>query len=439
MIALGGTIGVGLFMGSANTIKLAGPSVMLAYAVAGIAMYIVMRVMGEMLYLEPLTGSFANYAKKYISPWAGYMTAWCYWFMWLAIDMSEVTAIGIYMNYWFPALPSWIPALIGVAILAAVNMASVKFYGEFEFWFSLIKIVTIIVMLIVGFGLIFFGFGNHGIPIGLKNLTAHGGFFAGGWKGWLFALCMVTASYQGVELIGITAGEAQDPKNTLRKATENIIWRILIFYIGAIFVIVTIYPWNQISALGSPFVLTFAKIGISAAAGIINFVVLTAAMSGCNSGIYSCGRMLYTLSENGQAPKFFGRLNKEGVPANGIKITLACLLIVVGLNYIYPNSKLFVYIYSASVLPGMIPWVVLCISQIKFRKEHAEEMADHPFKSKLFPYANYIVVGYLCMVLIGMCINRQTQMPLLIGAVFCVIITVGYFAFGINKRTDSKV
>ncbi|MBV4439874.1 MAG: amino acid permease [Clostridium tyrobutyricum] len=439
LIALGGTIGVGLFMGSANTIKLAGPSVMLAYAVAGIAMYIVMRVMGEMLYLEPLTGSFANYAKKYISPWAGYMTAWCYWFMWLAIDMSEVTAIGIYMNYWFPALPSWIPALIGVAILAAVNMASVKFYGEFEFWFSLIKIVTIIVMLIVGFGLIFFGFGNHGIPIGLKNLTAHGGFFAGGWKGWLFALCMVTASYQGVELIGITAGEAQDPKNTLRKATENIIWRILIFYIGAIFVIVTIYPWNQISALGSPFVLTFAKIGISAAAGIINFVVLTAAMSGCNSGIYSCGRMLYTLSENGQAPKFFGKLNKEGVPANGIKITLACLLIAVGLNYIYPNSKLFVYIYSASVLPGMIPWVVLCISQIKFRKEHAEEMADHPFKSKLFPYANYIVVGYLCMVLIGMCINRQTQMPLLIGAVFCVIITVGYFAFGINKRTDSKV
>lgn len=439
LIALGGTIGVGLFMGSASTIKWAGPSVLLAYGVAGIAMYIIMRIMGEMLYLEPVTGSFANYAQKYISPWVGYMTAWCYWFMWIAVGMSEITAIGIYMNYWFPNLPSWIPALIGVAILAAANMVSVKFYGEFEFWFSLIKVVTIIAMLIIGFGLIFFGFGNHGAAIGLRNLTAYGGFFAGGWKGWLFALCMVTASYQGVELIGITAGEAQDPKNTLRKATKNIIWRILIFYVGAIFVIVTIYPWNQISTLGSPFVLTFSKIGIAAAAGIVNFVVLTAAMSGCNSGIYSCGRMLYTLSKNGQAPKFLGKLNKDDVPANAIKTTLTCLLIGVILNYIYPNSKLFVYIYSASVLPGMVPWIVLCISQIKFRKEHAAEMATHPFKSKLFPYANYIVVAYLCLVLIGMCVNSATQMSLLIGAVFCVIVTIAYFIFGIYKGNTPKV
>ncbi len=439
LIALGGTIGVGLFMGSASTIKLAGPSVLLAYAVAGIAMYIIMRIMGEMLYIEPVAGSFANYAQKYISPWAGYMTAWCYWFMWIGVGMSEITAIGIYMNYWFPSLPSWIPALIGVAILAAANMASVKFYGEFEFWFSIIKVVTIIAMLIIGFGLIFFGIGNHGKAIGLRNLTANGGFFAGGWKGWLFALCMVTASYQGVELIGITAGEAEDPKNTLRKATKNIIWRILIFYIGAIFVIVTIYPWNKIGTLGSPFVLTFSKIGIAAAAGIVNFVVLTAAMSGCNSGIYSCGRMLYTLSKNGQSPKFLGKLNKDGVPSNAIKATLACLLIGVILNYIFPNSKLFVYIYSASVLPGMVPWIVLCISQVKFRKEHADEMSEHPFKSKLFPYANYIVVAYLCLVLIGMCVNSATQMPLLIGAIFCVIVTIGYFAFGIYKGNAPKV
>lgn len=439
LIALGGTIGVGLFMGSASTIKWAGPSVLLAYGVAGISMYIIMRIMGEMLYIEPLTGSFANYANKYINPWAGYMTAWCYWFMWLVVGMSEITAIGIYINYWFPNLPSWIPALIGVAILAAANMVSVKLYGEFEFWFSLIKVVTIIAMLIIGFGLIFFGFGNHGVAIGLGNLTAHGGFFAGGWKGWLFALCMVTASYQGVELVGITAGEAQNPKKTLRKATKNIIWRILIFYVGAIFVIVTIYPWDQISSLGSPFVLIFSKIGISAAAGIVNFVVLTAAISGCNSGIYSCGRMLYTLSKNGQAPKFLGKLNKDGAPANAIKVTLICLLIGVILNYIYPNSKLFVYIYSASVLPGMIPWIVLCISQIKFRKEHVAQMETHPFKSKLFPYANYIVVAYLCLVLIGMCVNSETQISLLIGAVFCIIVTIGYFVFGICKGDTSKV
>ncbi|MBP2664580.1 MAG: amino acid permease-associated region [Firmicutes bacterium] len=439
MIALGGTIGVGLFMGSASTIKWAGPSVLFAYAIAGIAMFFVMRIMGEMLYMEPVTGSFATYAKKYIGPWAGYMTAWCYWFMWVTVGMSEITAIGIYMNYWFPALPAWIPALLGVAIIAAANLVSVKYYGEFEFWFALIKVVTILFMLVIGFGLIFFGLGNGGLAIGLANLYENGGFFAGGWEGFLFALCLVTASYQGVELIGITAGEAQDPKNTLRKATKNIIWRILIFYIGAIFVIVTLYPWNQIGTLGSPFVLTFSKIGIAAAAGIINFVVLTAAMSGCNSGIYSCGRMLYTLSKNGQAPKLLGKVSKDGVPANALKATLACLLIGVFLNYMYPDSALFVYIYSASVLPGMIPWIVLCISQIKFRKEHAAEMATHPFKSPFFPYGNYAVLTFLCMVLIGMCFNSATQVSLMVGAAFCVIVTIGYFAFGINKRQADEV
>lgn len=311
LIALGGTIGVGLFMGSASTIKWAGPSVILAYALAGIVMFMVMRIMGEMLYLEPVTGSFATYAKKYMGPWAGYLTTWCYWFMWITVGMSEITAIGIYMNFWFPDLPAWIPALIGVAIVSAANLVSVKYYGEFEFWFALIKVVTIVAMLLIGFAMIFFGVGNDGIPIGLGNLYDNGGFFAGGWEGFLFALCLVTAAYQGVELVGITAGEAENPRHTLQRATKNIIWRILIFYIGAIFVILTIYPWNQVGTIGSPFVLTFSKIGISAAAGIINFVVLTAAMSGCNSGIYSCGRMLYTLAENGQAPKFLGKLSKD--------------------------------------------------------------------------------------------------------------------------------
>lgn len=434
LIALGGTIGVGLFMGSASTIKWAGPSVLLAYALAGIVMFLVMRIMGEMLYLEPVTGSFATYANKYIGPWAGYLTTWCYWFMWITVGMSEITAIGIYLNFWFPDLPSWIPALIGVAIVSGANLVSVKYYGEFEFWFALIKVVTIAAMLVIGFGLIFFGLGNNGIAIGLSNLTANGGFFAGGWQGFLFALCLVTASYQGVELVGITAGEAHDPQNTLQKATKNIIWRILIFYIGAIFVIVTLYPWDQIGSIGSPFVLTFSKIGIAAAAGIINFVVLTAAMSGCNSGIYSCGRMLYTLAQNGQAPKFLGKVSKEGVPTNALKVTLACLLIGVFLNYMYPDSKLFVYIYSASILPAMIPWFVLCISQPRFRKKWGAKMDDHPFKSPLFPYANYAVVIFLLLVLVGMSFNSDTQVSLLVGLGFCVVVSICYFAFGIHKR-----
>ncbi|WP_068614731.1 amino acid permease [Paenibacillus tuaregi] len=434
LIALGGTIGVGLFMGSASTIKWAGPSVLLAYLLAGIVMFFVMRIMGEMLILEPVTGSFATFAHKYVSPLAGYLTAWSYWFLWVTVGMAEVTAIGIYVGYWFPDIPQWLPALAGVAIIAAANLAAVKFYGEFEFWFSLIKIAAIIFMLIIGTAMIFFGLGNGWQPIGLSNLYSHGGFFAGGLKGFLFALCIVTGAYQGVEMVGITAGEAENPKVTLRNAIKNIIWRILIFYVGAIFVIVTLYPWNQVGTIGSPFVLTFAKVGIVAAAGIINFVVLTAAMSGCNSGIYSAGRMLYTLAKNGQAPKFFGKISKNGVPRNSLITTISLLLIGVLFNYIAPESKLFLYIYSASVLPGMVPWFALAFSQFRFRRKWKEEMANHPFKSKFFPVSNYITIIFLILVIIGMWFNPDTRTSLIVGAAFIAIVAVGYFVFGIGKR-----
>ena len=212
MIALGGTIGVGLFMGSASTIKWTGPSVMLAYGIAGIFIYLIMRAMGEMLYVEPSTGSFATFGYKYIHPLAGYLTAWSNWFQWVIVGMAEIIAVGTYMNYWFPDLPGWIPGLIAMLILTAANLVSVKSFGEFEFWFALIKIVTIVLMIIAGFGLIFFGFGNGGVAIGLSNLWSHGGFFTGGFKGFFFALALVVAAYQGVELVGITAGEAKDPK-----------------------------------------------------------------------------------------------------------------------------------------------------------------------------------------------------------------------------------
>ncbi|AWB43465.1 amino acid permease [Paenibacillus sp. CAA11] len=438
LIALGGTIGVGLFMGSASTIKWAGPSVLLAYLLAGIIMFFVMRTMGEMLLLEPVTGSFATFAHKYISPLAGFLTAWSYWFLWVTVGMAEVTAIGIYVGYWFPDIPQWLPALAGVGIIAAANLAAVKFYGEFEFWFALVKIVAIVVMLVLGTGMIFFGLGNGWEPIGLSNLYSHGGFFAGGLKGFLFALCIVTAAYQGIEMVGITAGEADEPKQTLRKAIKNIIWRILIFYVGAIFVIVTIYPWNQVGEIGSPFVLTFSKVGILAAAGIINFVVLTAAMSGCNSGIYSAGRMLFTLAKNGQAPKFFGKVSKSGVPRNSILTTIALLLIGVLFNYIAPDSKLFLYIYSASILPGMVPWFALVISQFKFRRRWKDQMDAHPFKSRFFPVSNYITIVFLAFVILGMWFNPDTRLSLIVGASFMAIVIVGYFVFGLYKRPYNK-
>lgn len=439
MIALGGTIGVGLFMGSASTINIAGPSVLLCYALAGLVMFFIMRIMGEMLYLEPVTGSFATYGHKYISPYAGYLTAWCYWFLWVTVGLSEVTAVGIYVKFWFPLVPQWVSAMGGMIIVTLANMAAVKYYGEFEFWFAIIKVTTIVVMLFVGAMVILFGLGNGGVPLGFSNLWSHGGFFPHGIGGMLSAMCVVAAAFQGVELVGITAGEAQNPKETLRKATKNIVWRILIFYIGAIFIVITLYPWDQLGMMGSPFVTTFAKVGITSAAGIINFVVLTAALSGCNSGIYSSGHMLYTLAENGQAQKFFGKLSDKGVPQHGIMITLGFLLFGVILNYLIPDSKLFLYIYSASVFPGMVAWFVLAYSQKNFRKAWGEKtMAEHPFKSPLYPYANWFCLVFLGLVTVGMWVNPDTRMSLIAGWIFIIIVTAGYFLAGYHKNKYDK-
>lgn len=439
LIALGGTIGVGLFMGSASTLKWAGPSVLLAYIIAGIFVFFIMRSMGEMLYVEPVTGSFASFGYKYLSPFWGCLTAWGYWFMWVAVGISEITAIGVYAGYWFPDIPQWIFALIAVASVALANLAAVRLYGELEFWFAMIKVTTIVVMILIGLSLIFFGIGNNFEPIGLGNLIEHGGFFAGGWKGFLFALCIVVASYQGVELVGITAGEAKNPQVTLKKAINNILWRILIFYVGAIFIVVTLFPWTEVGQQGSPFVLTFAKVGIVSAAAVINFVVLTAALSGCNSGMYSGGRMLYALAHNKQLPQSLLKLTRSGVPARCVGFTILCLLAGSSLNYIIPNPEnVFVYVYSASVLPGMVPWIVILTSQLRFRQQNKDKLAEHPFKSILFPWVNYATLLFLACVIIGMAINPDTRLSLIVGAIFLLAVSALYFLIRAINRGGSQ-
>lgn len=359
--------------------------------------------------------------------------------MWVAVGISEITAIGFYAEYWFPEVPQWVFAIIAVVLVALANLAAVRLYGELEFWFAMIKVTTIVVMILIGLGLIFFGIGNNFEPIGLGNLTEHGGFFAGGWKGFLFALCIVVASYQGVELVGITAGEAKNPKVTLKKAINNILWRILIFYVGAIFIVVTLFPWTEVGQQGSPFVLTFAKVGIVSAAAVINFVVLTAALSGCNSGMYSGGRMLYALAQNKQLPSSFLKLTKNGVPGRCVGFTILCLVAGSSLNYIIPNpEKVFVYVYSASVLPGMVPWLVLLTSQIRFRQQNKEKLEGHTFKSILFPWVNYATLLFLACVLIGMAINPDTRLSLIVGAIFLLVVSVLYFLIRWVNRENQQ-
>ena len=431
MISLGGAIGVGLFMGATATIKWTGPSVLLAYLFVGIILYVVMRALGEMLYINPGTGSFADYASEYVHPIAGYLAEWANVFEYIVVGMSEVVAATEYLKFWWPNINVLWSGIIIIAFLLLANLASAKAYASLEFWFAMIKVITIILMIVLGLLVIFFGVGNGGKPTGFNNLWSHGGFFTGGIKGFIFSLSIIVGSYEGIELLGISAGEVANPQKAIVKSVKSVLWRILIFYVGAIFVIVTIYPWDELSNMGSPFVTTFAKVGITAAASVINFVVLTAALSGANSGIYSSSRMLFKLAHDGEAPKTFGHISKRIVPNRAIMgitggILIGFLLDVFAATINKSTQDLFVVVFSSSVLPGMIPWFVILLAELRFRKNNYDLLKDHPFKLPLYPISNYFAFIVLILIVVFMFINPETRISVTVGAVVLIAAVLTY-------------
>lgn len=431
MISLGGAIGVGLFMGASSTIKWTGPSVLLAYIFVGVILYIVMRALGEMLYVDPGTGSFADYASEHVHPIAGYLAEWANVFQYIVVGISEVVATTEYLRFWWKGTSDWIAGVIIILFLLLANLASAKAYATLEFWFAMIKVITIILMILLGFSVILFGFGNGGHPVGFSNLWSHGGFFTGGVKGFFFSMAIIVGSYEGIELIGISAGEVSDPHKAIVKSVKSVLWRILIFYVGAIFVIVTIYPWNKLDSIGSPFVTTFAKVGITAAASVINFVVLTAALSGANSGIYSSSRMLYKLAHEGEAPKTFGHVSKRIVPSHAIIGITSGIFIGFMLNVLaqFLNKSLanvFVIVYSSSVLPGMVAWFVILLAELRFRKKNPDLMKNHPFKLPFYPYSNYFALIMLVVIVVFMFINPETQISVAVGAAVLIVAALVY-------------
>lgn len=438
LMALGSAIGVGLFLGSANAIRLAGPAILLSYIMGGVAIFIIMRALGEMAVHNPVAGSFSRYAQDYLGPLPGYLTGWNYWFMWLVTCVAEITAVGIYMGIWFPDVPQWIWALAALAAMGAVNLAAVKAYGEFEFWFAMIKVVTIVLMIIGGGAMILFGLGNHGVATGISNLWAHGGFMPNGAQGMLMALQMVMFAYLGVEMIGLTAGEADNPNKSIPDAINSVFWRILIFYVGALFVILSIYPWNELGTHGSPFVMTFERLGIKSAAGIINFVVLTAALSSCNGGIYSTGRMLYNLAQQGQAPRMFAVTSKGGIPHRAIQVSIVALLLGVLLNYLVP-AKVFVWVTSVATFGAIWTWGVVLITQMKFRKSLSDaERQRLVFRMPFYPYASWLALAFLVLVIGLMAHFPDTRVALVVGPLWLVLLAVLYYVFGLGKRELAK-
>ncbi len=435
MIALGGAIGTGLFYGSSTSIKLTGPAITLAYLIGGFIIFLIMRALGEMSVDHPVSGSFSHYAYTNWGEFPGFLSGWNYWFNYIVVSMAELSVVGIYVNYWLPDIPTWLSALIFLVIITSINLINVKLYGEFEFWFALVKVVAIIAMIVLGLFMIFTGIGNGGQATGFSNLWAHGGFLPNGITGLLFSLVMVMFSFGGVELIGITAGEADNPTKTIPKAINQVVWRILIFYIGALAVMMTIFPWNKLGESGSPFVEIFSKIGIPAAAGILNLVVLTAALSAYNSGLYSNGRMLHGLALQGNAPKSFAKVSKSGTPVVGVLVSSALTLVAVAMNYLVPG-KVFVYLISIATFAGILNWTMIIITQLKFRKSKSpEEVAKLKFKLPFYPISSYITLAFMAMILVLMALMPDMRVALIIGPIWMLVLFV---AFMIRKRSVKK-
>ncbi|WP_351232926.1 amino acid permease [Streptomyces sp. NPDC002133] len=433
MIAIGGAIGVGLFLGAGANIAKAGPSLILMYALAGVVIFFIMRALGELLLYRPVSGSFAEYSREFLGPFFGYVTGWTYWLMWIVTGMAELTAAAIYINYWFPSVPQWVTALVFLVVLYIANLISVKLFGEIEFWFSMVKVTALVGMIVIGLGVLTFGFSAAGDTAQVSNLWAFDGFFPKGIGSSLMTLQGVMFAYLAVELVGVTAGESENPEKTLPKAINSLPWRIALFYVGALTVILCVVKWTEFAPGVSPFVAAFAKIGIPAGAAIVNFVVLTAALSSCNSGMYSTGRMLRDLASNGEAPKALGKLAASKTPAIGITVSVALMGIGVLLNYIVPE-KAFGYVTSVATAAGIWTWMMILISHIRYRRAvEAGRLPASSFPAPGGTVCSWIALAFLVFVTGLIAYDKDSRISLYVGAGWAIALAIGWFVIKGNK------
>lgn len=404
LIALGGAIGTGLFLGSAGVLRSAGPSMILGYAIGGLIAFLIMRQLGEMIVEEPVAGSFSHFAHAYWSPYAGFLSGWNYWVLYVLVGMAELTAVGKYVQFWWPEVPTWATAAVFFLLINAINLVNVRAFGETEFWFAIIKVVAIVGMIALGLYLLLSGAGGEQASV--SNLWAHGGFFPNGISGMVMALAIIMFSFGGLELVGITAAEASDPKTVIPKAINQVVYRILIFYIGALAVLLALYPWDSLLATlgsaedpysGSPFVQIFSLIGSDTAAHVLNFVVLTAALSVYNSGVYCNSRMLYGLAEQGDAPQALTKVNRRGVPVLAIGVSAVMTMLCVLVNYLLPQSALEL-LMSLVVAALLINWAMISLAHLRFRRAMVGRGIDPTFKAFWHPFSNYLCLAFVALI-----------------------------------------
>ncbi|MCE5221518.1 MAG: amino acid permease [Clostridium sp.] len=425
LLAIGGAIGTGLFLGSGRSIHLAGPSILFAYIITGVICFFIMRALGELLLSNLNYHSFVDFVYDYLGNGAAFITGWTYWFCWISVGMADLTAAGLYIQYWLPNIPQWVPSLIALMILLVMNLTAVKLFGEMEFWFALIKVVAILALIIIGTFMIIKGFSTDAGASSFANLWSHGGLFPNGVSGFVLSFQMVVFAFAGIELVGLTAGETEDPERVIPKAINNIPIRIIIFYIGALTVIMGIYPWNSINPDKSPFVQVFAAVGIAAAASIVNFVVLTSAASACNSAIFSTSRMVYSLAKEDNAPESMKKLTSSQVPSNATVFSATVILISVVLNYVMPEG-VFVLITSISTFCFIYIWAIIVICHMKYRKTNPELAAKSKFKMPLYPIINYIILAFFAFIIVVLALNNETRVALFVTPVWFIVLRVIY-------------
>ncbi|MGH8350549.1 MAG: amino acid permease [Pseudomonas sp.] len=430
-MALGSAIGTGLFYGSASAIQMAGPAVLLAYLIGGAAVFMVMRALGEMAVHNPVAGSFGQYASTYLGPMAGFILGWTYAFEMVIVGMADVTAFGIYMGFWFPEVSRWICVLGIVSVVGGLNLCNVKVFGEMEFWLSLLKVAAIVAMILGGFGIMLFGISSApgAQATDISNLWTQGGFMPNGVGGLIASFAVVMFAFGGIEIIGVTAGEAKDPQHVLPRAINAVPLRILLFYVLTMLVLMSIFPWQQIGSQGSPFVQIFDNLGISSAATILNIVVISAAVSAINSDIFGAGRMMYGLAQQGHAPKGFARLSRNGVPWLTVVVMSCALLLGVLLNYLIPEN-VFLLIASIATFATVWVWLMILLTQVAMRRSmSAEQVAQLKFPVPFWPYAPLAAIAFMLFVFGVLGYFPDTQAALIVGVVWIVLLVLAYLTW----------
>lgn len=439
LISIGGAIGTGLFLGSGKSIQLAGPSILFAYMITGCICFFIMRALGELLLSNTNKHSFLDFVAEYLGKKWAFLTGWTYWFCWISIAMADLTATGLYLQYWFPQLPQWLPEIIALALLLGLNLIAVSLFGELEFWFALIKVLAIVALIAVGIYMIVTHYQTSAGAVQISNVWSHGGWFPKGASGFLLSFQMVTFAFAGIELVGLVAGETKNPEKVLPDAINNIPIRIILFYLGSLFVIMAIYPWNSLHADSSPFVEVFTDIGITIAATIINVVVLSAAMSACNSAIYSTGRMLRSLSQEGSAPAPFKKLSRHQVPANALLFSALIIFIAVLMNFFVP-SEVFTIVTSVATTCFLFIWGILTYTHLKYRRSMLGKQ-QHAFKMPFYPFSNFLIFAFLLFVGVVLLWSPDTRLAALFTPLWFVILRGIYYLKyerGVTKNAKNK-